>query len=90
MYQFGRKLGQGSYGAVYEATHIETQTNWAIKEVYKPAVSEFKVPLGGLPFNVPIIRCNNKTCSFKKVQMLKTFCPIRQELQKLTKQKTKC
>ncbi|XP_037548665.1 serine/threonine-protein kinase 33 [Nematolebias whitei] len=42
IYQFGRKLGQGSYGAVYEATHIETQTNWAIKEVYKPAAGTSK------------------------------------------------
>ncbi|XP_024858279.1 serine/threonine-protein kinase 33 isoform X2 [Kryptolebias marmoratus] len=45
IYEFGRKLGQGSYGAVYEATHIETQTKWAIKEVYKPAAGTSKVAM---------------------------------------------
>jgi len=48
MYEFGRKLGQGSFGAVYEATHIETQTKWAIKEVCRPVVSEFGILLGRL------------------------------------------
>ncbi|KAJ8406444.1 hypothetical protein AAFF_G00300180 [Aldrovandia affinis] len=33
IYTFGKKLGQGSFGVVYEATHIETQTKWAIKKV---------------------------------------------------------
>ncbi|XP_049419297.1 serine/threonine-protein kinase 33 isoform X2 [Epinephelus fuscoguttatus] len=37
IYEFGRKLGHGSYGTVYEATHIKTQTKWAIKEVCRPA-----------------------------------------------------
>ncbi|XP_029318421.1 serine/threonine-protein kinase 33 [Cottoperca gobio] len=36
IYEFGKKLGQGSFGVVYEATHIETQTKWAIKEVCRP------------------------------------------------------
>lgn len=39
MYKLGRKLGQGSFGVVYEATHIETQAKWAIKKVYRPMVS---------------------------------------------------
>ncbi|XP_041648399.1 serine/threonine-protein kinase 33 isoform X2 [Cheilinus undulatus] len=39
IYTFERKLGQGSFGVVYEATHIETRTKWAIKEVHKPAVN---------------------------------------------------
>ncbi|NP_001038554.2 serine/threonine-protein kinase 33 [Danio rerio] len=35
IYSFGRKLGQGSFGVVCEATHIETQRKWAIKKVNK-------------------------------------------------------
>uniref|UniRef100_A0A4W6DMP6 Serine/threonine kinase 33 n=1 Tax=Lates calcarifer TaxID=8187 RepID=A0A4W6DMP6_LATCA len=45
IYKFGRKLGQGSFGVVYEATHIETQTNWAIKEVCRPAAGSSKVKM---------------------------------------------
>uniref|UniRef100_A0A8C9W3P3 Serine/threonine kinase 33 n=1 Tax=Scleropages formosus TaxID=113540 RepID=A0A8C9W3P3_SCLFO len=33
LYSFGKKLGQGSFGVVYEATHMETQKKWAIKKV---------------------------------------------------------
>uniref|UniRef100_A0A1A8KPN7 Serine/threonine kinase 33 n=1 Tax=Nothobranchius kuhntae TaxID=321403 RepID=A0A1A8KPN7_NOTKU len=36
-YEFGSKLGQGSFGEVYEATHLETRTKWAIKMVHRPA-----------------------------------------------------
>ncbi|XP_072305916.1 serine/threonine-protein kinase 33 [Eucyclogobius newberryi] len=36
LYMFERKLGKGNYGVVYRATHIETQTLWAIKEIHKP------------------------------------------------------
>ncbi|XP_043955741.1 serine/threonine-protein kinase 33 isoform X3 [Gambusia affinis] len=45
IYEFGKTLGQGSFGIVYEATHIATQTQWAIKEVRKPAAgsSKFKM-----------------------------------------------
>lgn len=43
IYTFGRKLGQGSFGVVYEATHNETQTKWAIKEIRRPAVSAFGI-----------------------------------------------
>ncbi|KAM4743697.1 serine/threonine-protein kinase 33 [Anableps anableps] len=45
IYEFGTTLGQGSFGTVYEATHIKTQTQWAIKEVRKPAAgsSKFKM-----------------------------------------------
>lgn len=35
IYSFGRKLGQGGFGVVCEATHIETQRKWAIKKVNK-------------------------------------------------------
>lgn len=38
-YSFGRKLGQGSFGVVCEATHIGTQKKWAIKKVNKEKVS---------------------------------------------------
>ncbi|XP_008403475.1 serine/threonine-protein kinase 33 isoform X3 [Poecilia reticulata] len=45
IYEFEKTLGQGSFGIVYEATHIATQTQWAIKEVRKPAAgsSKFKM-----------------------------------------------
>ncbi|KAJ8247556.1 hypothetical protein GJAV_G00247690 [Gymnothorax javanicus] len=33
IYTFGKKLGQGSFGVVYEATHVETQKKWAVKKV---------------------------------------------------------
>uniref|UniRef100_A0A8D3BK58 non-specific serine/threonine protein kinase n=2 Tax=Scophthalmus maximus TaxID=52904 RepID=A0A8D3BK58_SCOMX len=52
IYEFGRKLGQGSFGVVYEATHIETQTNWAIKEVCKPAAGSSKVKMLGHEINI--------------------------------------
>ncbi|MED6242096.1 hypothetical protein ATANTOWER_000148, partial [Ataeniobius toweri] len=42
MYEFGKTLGQGSFGTVYEATHVKTQTKWAIKEVRKPAAGSSK------------------------------------------------
>nr|XP_020465797.1 serine/threonine-protein kinase 33 isoform X1 [Monopterus albus] len=45
IYQFGKKLGQGSFGVVYEATHIETQTKWAIKEVCRPAAGSSEVKM---------------------------------------------
>ncbi|KAF5898666.1 serine/threonine-protein kinase 33, partial [Clarias magur] len=35
IYSFGRKLGQGRFGVVCEATHVETQKKWAIKKVNK-------------------------------------------------------
>ncbi|XP_068586722.1 serine/threonine-protein kinase 33 isoform X2 [Cebidichthys violaceus] len=47
IYEFGRKLGQGSFGVVYEATHIETQTKWAIKEVCRPAAGSSKSKMLG-------------------------------------------
>uniref|UniRef100_A0A3Q1HS85 Protein kinase domain-containing protein n=1 Tax=Anabas testudineus TaxID=64144 RepID=A0A3Q1HS85_ANATE len=52
IYQFGRKLGQGSFGVVYEATHIETQTKWAIKEVCRPAAGSSKVKMLGHEINI--------------------------------------
>ncbi|XP_034536156.1 serine/threonine-protein kinase 33 isoform X2 [Notolabrus celidotus] len=45
IYKFGRKLGQGSFGVVYEAIHIETRTEWAIKEVSKPVPGSSKVEM---------------------------------------------
>ncbi|KAM9366983.1 serine/threonine-protein kinase 33 [Symphorus nematophorus] len=42
IYTFGRKLGQGSFGVVCEATHIETQTKWAIKKVCQPVAGSSK------------------------------------------------
>ncbi|XP_029983257.1 serine/threonine-protein kinase 33 isoform X2 [Sphaeramia orbicularis] len=45
IYVFGKKLGKGTFGVVYEATHIETQTEWAIKEICRPEPgnSQFKM-----------------------------------------------
>ncbi|XP_061420578.1 serine/threonine-protein kinase 33 isoform X1 [Lethenteron reissneri] len=34
-YRLGRQLGSGSFGTVYEATHVETGVKWAIKTVNK-------------------------------------------------------
>eukprot|EP00066_Takifugu_rubripes_P019262 XP_011608528.1 PREDICTED: serine/threonine-protein kinase 33 isoform X1 [Takifugu rubripes] len=45
IYHFGRKLGQGGFGVVYEATHIETQTKWAIKEICRPEAGSWKVKM---------------------------------------------
>ncbi|KAK9542804.1 hypothetical protein VZT92_000635 [Zoarces viviparus] len=52
IYEFGRKLGQGSFGVVYEATHIETQTKWAIKEVSRPAAGSSKAKMLGHEINI--------------------------------------
>lgn len=34
-------MGQGSFGVVFEATHVETQKKWAIKKVNREKVSIF-------------------------------------------------
>lgn len=38
IYTFGRILGQGSFGMVFEATDKETEIKWAIKKVNKDKV----------------------------------------------------
>ncbi|XP_028812387.1 serine/threonine-protein kinase 33 isoform X2 [Denticeps clupeoides] len=45
IYSFGRKLGQGSFGVVCEATHIGTQKKWAIKKVNKEKAGSYGVKL---------------------------------------------
>ncbi|KAL7866343.1 hypothetical protein AOLI_G00141570 [Acnodon oligacanthus] len=45
IYSFGRKLGQGSFGVVFEATHIVTQKKWAIKKVNKEKAGRSGVKL---------------------------------------------
>ncbi|XP_058256235.1 serine/threonine-protein kinase 33 isoform X1 [Hemibagrus wyckioides] len=45
IYSIGRKLGQGSFGVVYEATHMETQKKWAIKKVNKEKAGSSGVKL---------------------------------------------
>ncbi|XP_030621003.1 serine/threonine-protein kinase 33 [Chanos chanos] len=55
IYMFGRKLGQGSFGVVYEATHIETQKKWAIKKVNKEKAGRSGVKL--LEREVSILKC---------------------------------
>uniref|UniRef100_W5L7K1 Serine/threonine kinase 33 n=1 Tax=Astyanax mexicanus TaxID=7994 RepID=W5L7K1_ASTMX len=45
IYSFGTKLGQGSFGVVCEATHIETQKKWAIKKVNKEKAGSSGVKL---------------------------------------------
>ncbi|KAJ8271490.1 hypothetical protein COCON_G00103490 [Conger conger] len=45
VYTFGKKLGQGSFGVVYEATHIETQKKWAIKKVNREKAGSHGVKL---------------------------------------------
>ncbi|KAM6980637.1 serine/threonine-protein kinase 33, partial [Aplochiton taeniatus] len=45
IYTFGRKLGQGSFGVVCEATHNESKTKWAIKKVNKEKAGSSGVKL---------------------------------------------
>ncbi|KAK3533825.1 hypothetical protein QTP70_032167 [Hemibagrus guttatus] len=45
IYSIGRKLGQGSFGVVCEATHMETQKKWAIKKVNKEKAGSSGVKL---------------------------------------------
>ncbi|XP_030056893.1 serine/threonine-protein kinase 33 isoform X2 [Microcaecilia unicolor] len=45
IYTFGRKLGQGSFGVVIEATHKETGKKWAIKKVNKEKAGSLAVKL---------------------------------------------
>ncbi|KAK5874012.1 hypothetical protein PBY51_018999 [Eleginops maclovinus] len=52
IYEFGKKLGQGSFGVVYEATHIETKTKWAIKEVCRPAAGSSTAKMLGHEINI--------------------------------------
>ena len=37
-YEFGRKLGQGSFGVVYEVKNKATAKRWACKAIYKEKV----------------------------------------------------
>ncbi|XP_029437955.1 serine/threonine-protein kinase 33 isoform X2 [Rhinatrema bivittatum] len=45
IYTFGKKLGQGSFGVVIEATHKETSKKWAIKKVNKEKAGSSAVKL---------------------------------------------
>ncbi|XP_061739258.1 serine/threonine-protein kinase 33 isoform X1 [Nerophis ophidion] len=45
IYIFGKKLGHGSYGVVYAATHIKTQSRWAIKTVCKAEPGSTKIKM---------------------------------------------
>ncbi|XP_045340359.1 serine/threonine-protein kinase 33 isoform X1 [Leopardus geoffroyi] len=45
IYTFGRILGQGSFGMVFEATDKETETKWAIKKVNKDKAGSSAVKL---------------------------------------------
>ncbi|XP_044281820.1 serine/threonine-protein kinase 33 isoform X2 [Varanus komodoensis] len=45
IYSFGRKLGQGSFGVVIEATHKETGIKWAIKKVNREKAGSSAVKL---------------------------------------------
>ncbi|XP_062823756.1 serine/threonine-protein kinase 33 isoform X1 [Anolis carolinensis] len=45
IYTFGRKLGQGSFGVVIEATHKETGIKWAIKKVNREKAGSSAVKL---------------------------------------------
>ncbi|XP_041131268.1 serine/threonine-protein kinase 33-like isoform X1 [Polyodon spathula] len=45
IYIFGKKLGQGSFGVVYEATHKETGNKWAIKKVNREKAGSSAVKL---------------------------------------------
>ncbi|TUY89846.1 Serine/threonine-protein kinase 33 [Bagarius yarrelli] len=45
IYSIGKKLGQGSFGVVHEATHVETQKRWAIKKVNKEKAGSSGVKL---------------------------------------------
>ncbi|CAH1250543.1 serine/threonine-protein kinase 33-like isoform X5 [Branchiostoma lanceolatum] len=44
-YDFGPKLGQGSFGVVFEAVHKETGVRWAIKKVNKEKAGSSAVKL---------------------------------------------
>ncbi|KAM9302111.1 serine/threonine-protein kinase 33 [Gastrophryne carolinensis] len=45
IYTFGRKLGQGSFGVVIEATHKDTGRKWAIKKVNREKAGSSAVKL---------------------------------------------
>ncbi|XP_068116865.1 serine/threonine-protein kinase 33 [Hyperolius riggenbachi] len=45
IYTFGRKLGQGSFGVVIEATHKESGKKWAIKKVNREKAGSSAVKL---------------------------------------------
>ncbi|XP_043938745.1 serine/threonine-protein kinase 33 [Protopterus annectens] len=45
IYMFGKKLGQGNFGIVFEATKIETGKKWAIKKVNREKAGRSAVKL---------------------------------------------
>ncbi|XP_048887275.1 serine/threonine-protein kinase 33 isoform X1 [Brienomyrus brachyistius] len=59
LYSFGRKLGKGSFGVVYEATHMQTQKKWAIKKVNREKAGSSGVML--LEREVSILKRVNHT-----------------------------
>ncbi|XP_011377876.1 serine/threonine-protein kinase 33 isoform X1 [Pteropus vampyrus] len=55
IYTFGRILGQGSFGMVFEATDKETEIKWAIKKVNKDKAGSSALKL--LEREVSILKC---------------------------------
>ncbi|XP_051236138.1 serine/threonine-protein kinase 33 isoform X1 [Dicentrarchus labrax] len=93
IYKFGRKLGQGSFGVVYEATHIETQTKWAIKEVCRPVAGSSKVKMLGHEINIlkqvnhaHIIHLHEVYETAKMIYLVTELC-VGGELKQLLQQK---
>lgn len=76
IYMFGKKLGHGSYGVVYEATHIRTQTQWAIKTVCKAEVSIMKWHEVFNPMWYVKCMCSGNVQSVHKPQVLRSLDPL--------------
>ncbi|KAM9824929.1 serine/threonine-protein kinase 33 isoform 2-T3 [Syngnathus typhle] len=70
IYIFGKKLGHGTYGVVYEATHIRTQTKWAIKTVCKAEPGSTKIKM--LEQEIKILKQVNHPHILRLVEIYET------------------
>ncbi|XP_048466449.1 serine/threonine-protein kinase 33-like [Rhincodon typus] len=83
IYQFGRDLGKGSFGVVVQATHISTDTTWAIKKLNKEKAGshavkmlEREIAILKMVDHEHIIKLEEVYETTKKVYLVTEFCEL--------------
>ncbi|XP_072418173.1 serine/threonine-protein kinase 33-like [Chiloscyllium punctatum] len=83
IYQFGRNLGKGSFGVVVQATHISTDTTWAIKKLNKEKAGshavkmlEREIAILKMVNHEHIIKLEEVYETTKKVYLVIEFCEL--------------
>ncbi|XP_041059035.1 serine/threonine-protein kinase 33-like [Carcharodon carcharias] len=82
-YQFGQDLGKGSFGVVIQATHIPTDTKWAIKKLSKEKAGsqavkmlEREIAILKMVNHEHIIKLAEVYETTKKVYLVIEFCEL--------------